>query len=584
MSIILNVINYFWKLGFSEQDTDIFMKRYSNNFPISIDMVNEKVIFGKEMGKRGGGEILFSQRNFVIMEAIDRFIEKGYLPQQISLINNSNVDFEISDIEGNSFIEVKCAIWEEDFSREKSSLLSSNSGLKIIYNQLVAPNYCLYSSRLKAGLIECKYAVFQLNSVNINTNEINYFDSGLLEESIKAFQPKWDNSQLLVQSGRGNIVESKTCVIEGSRLVSYRGKDKIATVPDGVLKLSNAVFWNHIEIEEIKVPSNLISLGGDTFYNCLNLTRFVIPISIEEIGDNPFANCPRLVLENKSPWFQIEDDALYDTNKSRLIHCSINRESPTFHVPEGVISIGKHAFFNCSNLEKIVLPSSVRIIENNPFSNLPLLKVENHSKHFKFIDGALYNSTMSTLFYYQHSGGEDTLSIPEGVRIIGRHSFYNCHNISKIIIPSSVEIIGYNPFARCSSLVLENNSPEYHYIDDTLYDRTMSTVIFHSIASPIEEFIIPEEVKMIGRSAFFGCSNLRSVHIPEGVTTIERSAFANCANLMHVEIPSTIESIGEWAFSNCPRLKMIEIPKHTKIEHFSFHNSPVQFRAIGFVD
>jgi hypothetical protein len=290
------------------------------------------------------------------------------------------------------------------------------------------------------------------------------------------------------------------------------------------------------------------------------------------------------VLENNSPWFQIEDGALYDAKKSRLIHCSINRESPIFHVAEGVISIGKHAFYNCSNLEKIVLPSSVRIIENNPFSNLPLVIVENHSEHFKFIDGALYNSTMSTLFYYQHSSEGDTISIPDGVRIIGRHAFYNCQNISTIIIPSSVEIIGYNPFARCSSLVLENNSPEYHCIDDTLYDRTMSTVIFHSIASPIEDFVIPETIKSIGRSAFFGCSKLRSVQIPEGVTTIERSAFANCANLMYVEIPSTIESIGEWAFSNCPRLKVMEIPKHTKVEYFSFHNSPVQFSGIGFVE
>lgn len=297
------------------------------------------------------------------------------------------------------------------------------------------------------------------------------------------------------------------------------------------------------------------------------------------MGDNPFTNCPKLELINKSRNFIMEDGALYD-KKMRLIYYSIKYAAREFHVPDGVISIGKHAFYNCKKLEKIIIPPSVRIIENNPFSNCPLLTLENHSPNFILKDGALYNKTMTTLFYYDLSNKSQSLIIPEGVNIIGRHSFYNCRYLKTLTIPSSVKIIGYNPFTNCQSLSLINRSPNFSYEEGVLYNKKKTELIYYSISNPADTLSIPDIVRRIGRNAFFGCANLKHITLPEGLESIERSAFANCRNLTTINIPRSVASIGEWAFYNCKKLIEVNIPDHTSVESYTFYGCKAKINRI----
>ena len=44
--------------------------------------------------------------------------------------------------------------------------------------------------------------------------------------------------------------------------------------------------------------------------------------------------------------------------------------------------------------------------------------------------------------------------IPNDVKIIGESAFYNCENLSSILIPSSVVEIEYNSFESCDKLTV----------------------------------------------------------------------------------------------------------------------------------
>ena len=125
------------------------------------------------------------------------------------------------------------------------------------------------------------------------------------------------------------------------------------------------MLFRSFSAKKITIPDTVKSLGGDTFYNCENLTYLTIPSSVVIMGDNPFANCPKLNLVNKSPHFVLDDGRLYTADMSRLIYCAINRESEVFKVPDGVISVSKHSFYNCKNLRRIIIPPSVRIMEKD---------------------------------------------------------------------------------------------------------------------------------------------------------------------------------------------------------------------------
>ena len=83
MSMILNVINFFWKLGFNEEEEDIYRKSYQDDCTIALDMKNEILDYGTQIKVLDDEKTVFSQKNFIIMESINRLLLKGYKPSSI---------------------------------------------------------------------------------------------------------------------------------------------------------------------------------------------------------------------------------------------------------------------------------------------------------------------------------------------------------------------------------------------------------------------------------------------------------------------------------------------------------------------
>jgi hypothetical protein len=562
MSIILNVINYFWKLGFNEESPDVYAKAYDGSQRFLLDLHEETFDFGVAVEVLDPSFECFSQKNFVVMESLDRLLGRGVPPDALRIGGRAGLDYTVATGHGSVLVAVRCTIWEEEYDEAVASLESADR-LPPSFQSVDGDIEWLvvYTSRLKAGLVEHRCA---------------WFPKGRWLGGMADARPGIFDEPEVGLSGRPSSepVPDGDFVVRDGVLVEYHGAQEHVVVPSQVHSLANAVFWNTEATRTVTLPEGLRSLGGDTFYNCRNLEHLQIPSTVEVAGDNPFANCPKLVLENRSPHFRCEDGLLLNREGTRLIYCAIQGRSSSVDVPDGVVSIGKHAFHNCRRLDRIVLGEDVRIVENNPFSNLPRLRLDNRSAHFVFRDGALYNKTMSTLFYYEHGWESDRLDIPEGVKIVGRHSFYNCRGIRSLTIPSTVTVIGYNPFAGCSALAIHNESPAYTYRDGALYTGDMAELVHYSISSPRPEFVVPNGVRKIGRSAFFESPHLTSVRLPEGLETIERSAFAGCKGLRRVRIPDSVTEIGEWAFSDCASLVRLRLPSRASLEAQTFRGCP----------
>jgi len=256
-----------------------------------------------------------------------------------------------------------------------------------------------------------------------------------------------------------------------------------------------------------------------------------------------------------------------------LIYYSMSNTASVFEIPSSIISIGKHAIHGCSALRKIIIPPSVAIVENNPFSSCPSLSLVNNSPYFVFENDALYDKNRTSIFYFAINSSSKSFAIPEGVTTIQRHSFFGCVNLSNVTLPSTLEVIGYNPFANCPSLSLTNNSPNFVYENGVLYNRSKTKLVYYSMRNPEEEFVIPGTVRTIGRNAFFGCGNLRSATLPDRVALIGKGAFANCVRLEKAKIPRSVIQIEDWAFYNCPNLAVLEVPKNVSIADHAFSRS-----------
>ncbi len=75
----------------------------------------------------------------------------------------------------------------------------------------------------------------------------------------------------------------------------------------------------------------------------------------------------------------------------------------------------------------------------------------------------------------------------------------------------------------------------------------------------LEEFVVPDSVRTIGDSAFFGCTTLTRIVLPEGLERIGDSAFFGCTALTRIVLPEGLERIGVMAFVGCG-LREVRLP------------------------
>ena len=191
--------------------------------------------------------------------------------------------------------------------------------------------------------------------------------------------------------------------------------------------------------------------------------------------------------------------------------------SGAYSVKEGTKIICDSAFWYCSSLSEIVIPSSVTSIGDSAFYGCNSLS--------EIVIPSSITSIGDSAFY-----GCNSLSgivIPSSVTSICDSAFWGCNSLSEIVIPSSVTSIGDRAFSSCDSL---------------------------------SEIVIPSSVTSIGKSAFWGCNSLSEIVIPSSVTSICDWAFWNCRSLSEIVIPSSVTSIGKGAFYVCDSLSEIVIP------------------------
>lgn len=170
------------------------------------------------------------------------------------------------------------------------------------------------------------------------------------------------------------------------------------------------------------------------------------------------------------------------------------------------------------------------------------------------------------------------------VTSIGDEAFWNCIELTSIVIPNSVTKIGNLAFYMCwgaTSLTLGNSVT-------SIGDQAFTCCSFESIEIPgsvkemgrncfsknnsLKSVTILNGVTKIGNYAFYSCSNLKSVTIPNSVTELGDDAFGDCESLESITIPNNVTTIGNYAFEGCSTLESITIPNSVKeLGEYAFH-------------
>mgnify|MGYP003331317478 CR=1 FL=1 len=127
-------------------------------------------------------------------------------------------------------------------------------------------------------------------------------------------------------------------------------------------------------------------------------------------------------------------------------------------MPEGVRSIGKNAFYYCSQLEKpIRIPNSVTNIGELAFYGIDVLDLQFEAGNENYVveDGVLYKLAQGVkveiVMVSRSAQGEFVAS--ETIRRIAPYAFGGCDGISAIVLPEGLVEIGAFAFSVCNVVI-----------------------------------------------------------------------------------------------------------------------------------
>ena len=353
------------------------------------------------------------------------------------------------------------------------------------------------------------------------------------------------------------------------------------------LDYAHHLYLNGEEVKDVVIPEGATSFNAYAFSGCSGLKSITLPESVTNI-ESPSSLSQTVIIfvpNGKKEYFQqkfgtaykifeADELKLYDhvyyqvdidnhiakvagVDDYALDNYLIKGQISSNAVNYPVTEIMQAAFYNCHNMKKIVIPSSVKSIGTLALSGctgLMSISVESGNTIYDSRDdcNAIIESASNTLI-----AGCMNSTIPTSVTSIGPSAFSGCTGLTNFTVPSNITSIGKAAFSGCSGLTSVTINSNQFLSKDYNYDDYLGSIF----GDQVKEYVIGMNVTKIGKNAFNGCSGLTSVTIQEGVTSIGEQAFRNCKNLKNVTFPSTLTSIGGYAFTDCGFQKFT-LPDH----------------------
>lgn len=197
-------------IGFKPQEDNnqIYYKNYPkhNDYVLKIDFINEKINYGTEIRL---GDLTTSNfknsENFVVLECVDRVLEKGYAPDKLSLEHKwlmgkrekGKLDILVMDKDDKAYLMIECKTWGDEYEKEKKKMQRDGGQLFSYFQQDDAAQYlCLYTSKVLDKVVEYSNEIIKVDEQwreLHNQKEVfdhwskNFKDNGIFEEWANAY-------------------------------------------------------------------------------------------------------------------------------------------------------------------------------------------------------------------------------------------------------------------------------------------------------------------------------------------------------------------------------------------------------------
>jgi hypothetical protein len=134
------------------------------------------------------------------------------------------------------------------------------------------------------------------------------------------------------------------------------------TIPSSVTTIGVFTFLGCTGLKSVTIPNSVTSIGVWVFLDCTGLTSVTIPSSVTSIGEGAFLNCNglgQIVVDADNPSYASVEGVLFNKALTSLIAFPTGKTLMTYSIPGSVTNIGDNAFYGCTGLTSVMIPSVV---------------------------------------------------------------------------------------------------------------------------------------------------------------------------------------------------------------------------------
>lgn len=341
------------------------------------------------------------------------------------------------------------------------------------------------------------------------------------------------------------------------------GRVKEIIIAGSVKRIGQEALPNSKILKKVTMPGTfrLVTEGGDeAVYELegwknsgIDTICFNTPLSLKTVS---YVKSRNLIVSKKDKKYKSIHGVIYSKDGKSIVRVPAYRKSLTVEdgceqfCIQSVIyaqeTFESDAYLMCGRLKKITLPDSVKIVNASKYfsvscegSNVKELTVKTDQldsksillllnyfrisdeksflKQFDYVsiqDGMCVNRRDACFLLY--TGTADQVTIPDGIKIIGRYAFGE-KKIKRAVIPDTVTEIQSAAFVYCEDLT---------------------------------DVRLPASMDTMGTDVFLGCEKLDHVTFPKGITKVPERVFKYCDALKEITLPDTVTTISEAAFAH----------------------------------
>lgn len=370
-----------------------------------------------------------------------------------------------------------------------------------------------------------------------------------------------------------------------------------------VVAVSHDAFAMLDSIEEIKLPGGLREIGAYAFRNCkklrianlaceadtydpswlkgcVALEELFIPQNAGEIKPNIFDNAglrklhlgralaaldpgmfaksklEELTIDAGNKSLETDGCGIYTVGEDKVL-LALAKPCVEYAIAEGCTAIGKKATSGFAQLERIEVPSSVKVVGEFAFAKTAITEFVAPAGLEEIQKQAFFNCKQLV-----------RVDLNEGLRVVGDEAFCNS-SLERLRLPKTVESLGKKVVDR-TPLRYSGDDATFSVDEDSQSIKLDRYGVLYAIDDAglrviramdpaVEEVELLAGTYAIAEGAFAKHAGLRSIVLPEGLVEIGRFAFRDCRKLVHVNAPATLKVIGDGAFMDT-ELRSFHIP------------------------